>query len=152
MVTAVRPLAWVGDGRTLFYEVSVRREAYPQYYFGRLWPVVSAREEVATRVGAALHKPGLDPTAAALVNQRTVAFAQDDSAGSRVREWDVTTESFLGADLSFRLPETITALTADPSGTHVLAVTSRRTLYRWSVGDPAPTTLANDVIAAAWRP
>ena len=151
-VTAVRPLAWVADGRTLLYEVTVRGEAHPQYYFGRLWPLVSSREEFATRIGATLRKPGLDPTAAALVNERTVAFAQDDSDGSRVREWDVTTGSFLDTDLSFRVPETITALTADPSGTHFLAVTARRALYRWSVGDPAPTRLAGDVIAAAWRP
>ena len=151
-VELVRPLAWLSDGRTLFYEVTVPGEAHPRYYFGRVWPLVSADEEVVTRVGAALHATGLDPTAAALVNDKTVAFAQDDSSGARVREWDISTESFLGADRSFHLAETITALTADPSGTHFLVVTARHALYRWSVGDVAPTKLADDVSAAAWLP
>lgn len=151
-ITAVRPLAWLRDGHTLFYEVSIRGEGHPRYYFGKVWPMVSPREETFRRVGAALRERGLDPTAAALVDDNTVSFAQDFAAGSRVREWDIATESFLGADRSFQLPETITTLTADPSGMHFLAVTAGGTLYRWSVGDLAPTKLANGVSAAAWCP
>ena len=142
----------MGDARTLFDEVSVGGEAHPRYYFGRVWPLVLSNEQVVVRIGAALHEAGLDPTAAALVADKTVAFAQDSSAGARVREWDVSTERVLRADSSFQLPETITALTADPSGTHFLAVTRSHVLYRWSVGDTAPTKLADGVSAAVWLP
>jgi hypothetical protein len=99
-----------------------------------------------------LQKTRTDPTAAALIDDRTVAFAQDYAGGSRVREWNIATERFLGTERSFRIPETITALQADQSGTHFLAVTARGTLYRWSVGDRTPTRLANGVSAAAWLP
>src|SRR5204862_61196 len=79
-------LAWLSDGRELFYEISVRGEAHPRYYFGRVWPLVPVNEQVVRRIGVALRETGLDPTAAALVNDNTVAFAQDVYAGSRVRE------------------------------------------------------------------
>ena len=149
-IESVRPLAWLSDGRTLFYVITVRGEAHPRYYFGRVWPLVPPAEEVVRRIAATLHESGSDPTAAALVDDKTVAFAQDDSTWSRVREWDVSTESFLRADWGFQLPETITALTADPGGTHFLAVTRSHGLYRWSVGETAPTKLASGVSAAVW--
>ena len=126
-------------------------EAHTRYYFGRVWPFVSPKEEAFRRVAGALDEAGLDPTAAALVDDTTIAFAHDDSAGAWVREWDVSTGRFR-ADRGFHLPETITALTADPSGTHFLAVTRSRVLYRWSAGDTAPTRLADGVRAAAWLP
>ena len=148
-IASVRPLAWLSDGRTLFYAVSVRGEAHTRYYFGLVWPFVPPKEEVFRRVAAALDEAGLDPTAAALVDDTTIAFAQDDSAGSQVREWDVSTDRFR-ADRGFHLPETITALTTDPSGTHFLVVTRSHALYRWSVGDTSPTRLAGGVGAAAW--
>jgi hypothetical protein len=151
-IESVRPLAWLRDERTLFYEVSIPGEGHPRYYFGRVWPLALSNEQVVVRVGAALHEAGLDPTAAALVADKTVAFAQDSSAGTRVREWDVSTESVLRADWGFQLPETITALTADPSGTHFLAVSRSHVLYRWSVGDTAPTKLADGVSTAVWLP
>ena len=66
-----------------------------------------------------------------------------------MREWDVSTDRFR-ANRGFHLTETITALTANPSGTHFLAVTRNRVLYRWSAGDTAPTRLAEGVNAAAW--
>jgi hypothetical protein len=151
-ITGVRPLAWLSDGRTLFYEVTIRGEKHPRYYFGRVWPLVEANEEVVSRVAGALQQTGPDPTAAALVDDKTIAFAQNYAAGSRVRVWDVFAERFLGAGRSFQLPETITALQADPSGNHFLAVTASGVLYRWSVGDRAPARLADDVSAAAWIP
>jgi len=150
--TSVRPLAWLSDGRTLFYEVTLVGEIHPRYYFGKLWPLVSPREEMFRRIGTVLHETGSDPTAAALIDDNTVAFAQDAAGGSRVREWDVANEKFLGEERSFSLPDRITALTADPSGVHFLAVTEGRILYRWSVGDLAPARLAEGVSAAAWRP
>ena len=148
---SVRPLSWLSDGRTLFYEVSVSGEAHPRYYFGLVWPLVLQDEQVRRRVAAAPHETG-PPTAAALVNDKTVALAYTNSAGAQVREWDVTTENF-GTDRGFQgflLPETIKAMTVDPSGTHFLALTRSDTLYRWSVGDAAPTRLADGVSAAAW--
>jgi len=47
---SVRPLAWLSDGRTLFYEVSVRGEAPPRYCVGRVWPLVLPNEQVVRRV------------------------------------------------------------------------------------------------------
>jgi len=152
-IDLVRPLAWLSDGRTLFYEVSVRGEAHPRYYFGRVWPFALPNERVV-RVGAALRTTGFDPTAAAVVDDKALAFAEDYAAGSRVREWDVSTES-LRADRGFQgflLRETIKALKADPRGTHFLAVTRSGVLYRWSIGDTAPTRLADGVSAASWLP
>jgi hypothetical protein len=149
-IDSVRPLAWLTDGRTLFYEASVSGKAHPQYYFEEVWPYFLPNGQVR-RAGTALNKTG-QPTAAALVNDKTVALAYDYSAGSRVREWDVTTENF-GTDRgfqSFLLPETIKAITVDPSGSHFLALTRSGSLYRWSVGDTAPTRLADGVSAAAW--
>jgi hypothetical protein len=150
-IASVQPLAWLSDGRTLFYEVSVRGEARTRYYFGLVWPFGLPEEESFHRVAAALDPAGLDPTAAALVDDTTIAFALDDSAGSRVREWDVSTERFR-EDQGFHLPETISALAAAPGGTHFLAVTRSHVLYRWSAGDAAPTRLADGVSAAAWLP
>jgi hypothetical protein len=150
---SVRPLSWLTDGRTLFYEVSVSGEAHPRYYFGLVWPLVLQDEQLRRRVAAAPHEAG-QPTAAALVNDKTVALAYANSAGARVREWDVTTENF-GTDRGFQgflLPETIKAMTVDPSGTHFLVVTRSGVLYRWSVGDTAPNKLADGVSAAAWLP
>jgi hypothetical protein len=151
-IESVRPLAWLSDGRTLFYVISVRGEAHPRYYFGRVWPLVTPAEEVIRRVAATLHEFGPDPTAAALVDDTTIAFAQDEATRSRVREWDVSTEGFIHADRSFQLPDRIVALTVDPAGIHFLAVTRSHVLYRWSVGDSAPTRLADGVSAAAWLP
>ena len=150
-IESARPLAWLSDGRTLFYEVSVGGEAHPRYYFGRVWPFALPKDEAFRRVAAALPETGAVPNAAALVDDTTIAFAQDDSAGSRVGEWDVSTERFR-ADRGFRLAETITALAVDPSGTHFLAVTRSQVLYRWSVGDRVPARLAEGVSAAAWLP
>ncbi len=143
---SVRPLAWLSDGLTLFYEVSVKGESHPRFYFGRFWPLVQAKDETFVRVGAALHESGFSPNTAALVDDKTIAFA----AGADVREWNVSTGRLLPANRGFELPETITALTVDPSGTHFLAMTRTHVLYRWSVGDAAPTKLAAGVRAAAW--
>ena len=150
-VTSARPLAWLSDGRTLFYAVSVMGEAHTRYYFGLVWPLVSLDEEAFRRVAATLGDAGPDPTAATLIDDTTIAFAQNDSVGSRVRQWDIAAERFR-EDRSFRLPETVTALTADPSGAHLLAVTDRRVLYRWSTGETTPTRLAGGVRAAVWLP
>jgi hypothetical protein len=151
-IEIVHPLAWLTDGLTLFYEISVRGEAHPRYYFGRVWPLVTPAEEVVRRIAATVPESGPAPTAAALVDDTTIAFARNDGAGSRVREWDVKTERLVRADRSFQLPETITSLATDASGMHFLAVTRSRVLYRWSVGDAAPTKLADKVSAAAWLP
>ena len=148
-IEIVHPLAWLTDGLTLFYEISVRGEAHPRYYFGRVWPLVTPAEEVVRRIAATVPESGA-PTAAALIDDTTVAFAQGDGTGSRVREWDVKTERFVQGRRNFRLPETIVALTADASGMHFLAVTRSRALYRWSVGDTAPMKLADRISAAAW--
>jgi hypothetical protein len=149
-IETVRPLAWLSDGRTLFYAISVSSEVHPRYYFGRVWPLVMPAEEIVRRIAATVHDSGRDPTAAALVDDTTIAFAHDDAPGAVVREWSVTTERFIGTGPRFRLPETITALMTDSTGMHFLAVTRSRVLYRWSVGDAAPTRLAEGVNAAAW--
>lgn len=59
----------------------------------------------------------------------------------------------------FSFDGTIDLLDADASGRHVLVVGGQmrhRTqvdgLYRWSVGDTAPTKIADGVVAAAWIP
>lgn len=41
--------------------------------------------------------------------------------------------------------------TSDRTGNHILAIIDQR-LYRWSVGDNAPTTIADDVDTTAWIP
>jgi len=151
-IESVRPFGWLSDNQTLFYAITVRGEAHPRYYFGRLWPSVTTAEEVFRRVASTVQESGSDPTAAALVDDATIAFAQDDTKGSRVREWDVENERFTHAERSFTLPETITALATDRSGMHFLAVTRGQVLYRWSVGDSAATKLAAGVNAAAWLP
>ncbi len=52
----------------------------------------------------------------------------------------------------FKLPETSKQLAADPSGDHVLSATVNGSLYRWSVGDDAPTKVADGIETAAWIP
>ena len=150
-VESVRPLGWLSDGRTLFYMVSVRAEPGARYYFGLVWPLVETSDEVIRRVADTMPLSGDVPTAAALVDDTTIAFAQHAGAGgSRVRGWDVTTGQFRQSGQLFELPETITALTIDAGGRHFLAITRPRRLYRWSVGDPRPVKIADGVTAAAW--
>jgi hypothetical protein len=151
-IESVRPLGWLSDGRTLFYVMTVRGEAHPRYYFGLLWPIVDPFEEVIRRVAAPVDSSDAVPTAVTLVDDATFAVAHDETAGSTVREWDVRNERFTHAERSFTLPDSITTLTTDAIGTHFLAVTRGRVLYRWSVGDRAPTKLADGVRAAAWLP
>ena len=147
-IESVRPLGWLRDGRTLFYAVSVRTEPYPRYYFGRLWPLVEPGDELIRRV-ATMPLSEETPTAAALVDDTTVAFAQHAArGGSHVREWDVMAARF--KDRLFELSETITDLTSDAAGRHFLAITKEHRLYRWSTGDPRPVKLAEGVTAAAW--
>ena len=150
-IESVRPLGWLRDGRTLFYMVSVRGEPDPRYYFGRVWPLVETSDEVIRRVADTMPLSNDVPTAAALVDDTTIAFAQRAAAGgSRVREWDVMAGRFGQRGRLFELPETVTALTIDAGGHHVLAVTRARRLYRWSAGDPRPVKIADGVTATAW--
>ena len=66
-IVSAQPLAWLSDGRTLFYTVSVRGEKHKRYYFGLVWPFVLPKEEAFRRVAAALDD---DPTAAVLSTTR----------------------------------------------------------------------------------
>jgi hypothetical protein len=147
-IESVEPLAWLSDGRTLFYAGSVRGETRRRYYFGRLWPLVLPEEEAFRRVADAL-EDGPDPATAALVNDTTIAFAQETSGRSQVRAWDVSSGRFR-PDWGFQIPGAVGALATDRSGTHFLVVTRTQILYRWSVGDGQPTKLAEGVRAAAW--
>ena len=72
------------------------------------------------------------------------------SAPNRVVGWDRTSNSM---ETLFTL-DGLQSVGIDPSGDHLLAVTSSG-LYRWSSGDATPTMIApalEGIVAAAWLP
>jgi hypothetical protein len=139
----IAPVAWAPDSKRLLYRAVPEGSEDPRFFVGRLWPSRTRSDVVALPVGKHF-------SAAVFVSDGTLAIASDDRGRSRVRFVDQRLRP--ARDGGFETPGHMTQLVADGTGEHFLAVTDRRELYRWSVGDRAPTKLADDVTSAAWIP
>jgi hypothetical protein len=148
-VQKVEPLGWSPDSTRLLYRLTLKGEADPRYYVGRVWPVVPLEK---TKVTALPYGRGI--TAAAFVDDETVALAEVTSSGrTEVRAWTIATGSDeLPSPVIFTMAGKVTSLVADRSGQHFLALTDTGVLYRWSQGDDQPTEIAENVATAAWLP
>jgi WD40-like Beta Propeller Repeat len=144
-VEIVEPLGWSPDSTRLLYRLGLKGDQKPHYYVGRLWPFVRQAETRVIELPA-----GPDSTAAAFVDNDTVAVAQATGALTEVRSWRVVEAGDERTRRLFEVPGRVTSIAADRAGRHFLAVTSGGGLYRWSRGDAAPTKLADGVTAAAW--
>lgn len=174
-IESVEVLGWSPDSTRMLYRLTLKGDSSAHYYVGRLWPAVRQSETKVVELPS-----GSNVSAAAFIDDKTVAMAMAVAAtGNRtvVQEmpieqtkaprdgikWDNQALLVTG-DGIFEVPGPITSLVADPSGRHLLVLVEypRRppvpgsplgsALYRWSVGDGAPTKIADSVTAASWAP
>lgn len=176
-LTSVEVLGWSPNSRSMLYRLFLRGETFPHYYVGTLWPAVRQSETKVVELPS-----GTNVSTMAFIDRDTVAVAvaktesrtvvyempigQGVKAGTGGMKWDNQTLLVTG-DGMFEAPGPITSLVVDPTGRHFLALvavapvppergnplgSSARALYRWSVGDPAPTRIAGSVTAASWAP
>lgn len=135
----VEPLSFSPDSSRLLYRVTPRHRG-DRYYvatLGRLGdPLAGRRIDVDEEL-----------TAATFIDQR-LALAQWDGDRTVVSRYDADAQEL--GDRLFELPERLISLVPDLSGKHLLAVSARGALYRWSEGRGAPVVLAGRVAGAAW--
>jgi hypothetical protein len=145
-VRAVRPLGWSPDGRTLLYFVDVGsgRRLFAARFSPAFYAGARSRDVDVTEI----REPAL----------RTATMSGDDTViGVLTSAPTVLVEYRIGGRLGAPtrltdLPEPVTSIVADPSGSHFLIVTSAGELWRWSRGQTGPAPVADRVSAAAWLP
>lgn len=158
---SVEVLGWSPNSKRLLYRLALSGSSYQHYYVGQLWPAVrQAKTEVVELPS------GSNVSSAALIDDSTVALAvtaagnrtvvhempiQQTKAPEEGIQWDNQAILVTGSGM-FEAPGRITSLVADRSGRHFLVITDARVLYRWSVGEAAPTKIADNVTAASWAP
>lgn len=178
-IASVEVLGWSPDSRRMLYRLFLRGETFPHYYVGRLWPAVPQSETKVVDLPSGTNVSTMafinrDTVALAVARteSRSVVYempigqgVKSDASKDSVR-WDNQALLVTG-DGMFEVPGPITSLVVDPTGRHFLALvavaavppergnplgSSARALYRWSVGDAAPTKIADRVTAASWAP
>jgi hypothetical protein len=147
LVETTEPLAWSPDSSRVLFRLGLQGDPRPHFYVDRLWPVVPQADTKVVDV-----PDGPDITAAAFVDNDTLAIAEVAGARTEVRSWRIIEAGDERTPLLFTLPGQVTSLVADPAGQHFLAATAAGDLYRWSIGDDAPTLVGHGVSAAAWLP
>jgi hypothetical protein len=161
-VDSAEPLGWSPDSTELLYRLVLKGDANPHYYVGRLWPAVPQSQTKVTELPG-----GSNVTAAAFVDNDTVALAVAHAGGTRIQRMPIAVagatlpDGFASApqhaqleqgDALFEIPGRVSSLVTDHDGGHFLAVTEAGDLYRWSRGEDQPTKVASDVAAATWLP
>ncbi len=175
-IESVEVLGWSPDSKRLLYRLTLKGDSSPHYYVGRLWPMVRQSETKVVELAS-----GSNVSTAAFVDDHTVAMAIVTGARTAVYEMPITSqvqakfesgikwdkrELLVTGDGMFAVDGPITSIVPDPTGRHFLVLADpalhyTRTfqaspaigpLYRWSVGDEAPTQIAGSVTAASWAP
>jgi hypothetical protein len=175
-IESVEVLGWSPNSRRMLYRLTLRGEKQPHYYVGSLWPAVRQSDTKVVELPS-----GSNLSTAAFADDETVAMAivtgdrtavyempikaKAELKSARGLKWDKQALLVTG-DGMFEVEGPITSLVPDPSGRHFLALADPRALvprlaqlrppigplYRWSVGDGAPTKIADSVAAASWAP
>jgi hypothetical protein len=146
-VEAVYPFGWSPDGRTLLYVADLgtrvrlltARLAPGFFAGGARSKDVDIREIPGPRLNAATLSGndtvvGVLPSAPTVLVERRIG--DHPGAPNRLTE----------------LPEPVTSVVADRSGSNFLVVTSTGELWRWSRGQTGPAPVADGVTAAVWLP
>jgi hypothetical protein len=147
-IETTEPLAWSPDSKLVLFRLGLKGDPKPHYYVDRLWPAVPQSE---TKVVALPYGSGI--SAAAFVDDDTVALAEPTDAKTEVRRWTVSTgPAELPSPVLFEVPGRVISLVSDRSGRHFLALNQAGDLYRWSRGEDQPTKVGSGVAAATWLP
>jgi hypothetical protein len=146
-VTRVEVLGASPNSRRLVYRVTYAGTPAPRYYASCLWPLVEHKDHSLVELP---YGPAI--TASAFAGDDDVALAETGNGSSEIRGWSLRQDggAKVPSPVLFSVPDRVTSLVADASGSSFLALTEAGVLYRWHAGDAGPTQVADGVTAAAW--